>query len=190
MNKLNIFEKELKYFNTENGKKSAMVAIENLPDYFFEVAASSTGKYHPSYSLGEGGLVRHTKAAMKLANELLNNNSSITSFSEVEVDLILFSLLVHDGIKHGFIKDKYVKFEHPLLVNEFLDELKDKLYFSENELKIIKGAIASHMGEWNTNNYSNVVLPVPKNKVEKFVHMCDFLASRKFIEVDLGGSNE
>ena len=39
------------------------------------------------------------------------------------------------------------------------------------------------MGEWNTNSYSNVVLPLPKDKFQRFVHMCDFLSSRKFLDV-------
>ena len=42
-----------------------------LPDYFFSVSASSTGKYHPSFSLGNGGLLRHTKVVVKIAYELL-----------------------------------------------------------------------------------------------------------------------
>ena len=43
--------------------------------------------------------------------------------------------------------------------------------------------IESHMGPWNTNNYSDYVLEVPKNKYQKFVHMCDYLASRRFLDV-------
>ena len=46
-----------------------------------------------------------------------------------------------------------------------------------------------HMGGWNTNNYSDVVLPKPKNKLENFVHMCDFLASRKVINVKFNDIN-
>ena len=54
-------------------KKSVAILIEMLPDYFFHEAASSTGKYHPKYALGDGGLLRHTKAAVRIAYELLNN---------------------------------------------------------------------------------------------------------------------
>ena len=49
--------------------------------------------------------------------------------------------------------------------------------------------IESHMGEWNTNSYSNVVLPLPITKHQKFVHMCDYLASRKFINVKFENNN-
>ena len=51
-----------------------MTLIELLPNYFFEVPASSTGKYHPEFALGDGGLIRHTKVAVRIAYELLNNN--------------------------------------------------------------------------------------------------------------------
>lgn len=32
-------------------KEFAMVLLEDTPDYIWHVGASSTGKYHPSYSL-------------------------------------------------------------------------------------------------------------------------------------------
>ena len=53
----------------------------------------------------------------------------------------------------------------------------------EKEIELLVGMISSHMGEWNTNQYSDVVLPIPSNKYEKMVHMCDMLASRKFLDV-------
>lgn len=40
------------------------------------------------------------------------------------------------------------------------------------------------VGQWNTVRYSKVVLPTPKTKYQKFVHLCDYLASRKFLEVN------
>jgi hypothetical protein len=40
------------------------------------------------------------------------------------------------------------------------------------------------MGYYNTSTYSDVVLPRPKTALQKFVHMCDDLASKKFINVE------
>ena len=57
------------------------------------------------------------------------------------------------------------------------------------EIKFLINAIASHMGQWNTNSYSDVVLPKPKTKYQIFVHMCDYLASRKFINVEFDENN-
>jgi hypothetical protein len=38
-------------------REFAKVLVEGLPPYVWEVGASSTGKYHPAYSLGLGGLI-------------------------------------------------------------------------------------------------------------------------------------
>ena len=45
------------------------------------------------------------------------------------------------------------------------------------------------MGRFNTNNYSDIVLPLPKTVTEKFVHMCDFLASRKQVQFNFDENN-
>ncbi|WP_299054338.1 hypothetical protein [uncultured Eubacterium sp.] len=39
------------------------------------------------------------------------------------------------------------------------------------------------MGEWNTDKRSSVVLPKPSDKYGELLHLCDYLASRKDIEV-------
>ena len=88
--KEDVFKTELQYINDNEIREKAKKIINLLPDYFFEVPASSTGKYHPSFSQGEGGLVRHTKVAATIANELLNNNSIIgDAFTPKEKDLII-----------------------------------------------------------------------------------------------------
>ena len=70
MDKIKAFEQELNYIKDENIRKSLEIMINYIPDYFFHIAASSTGKYHPQYALGDGGLIRHTKAAVRMAIEL------------------------------------------------------------------------------------------------------------------------
>ena len=57
----------------EDIREFAQMLVEGLPSYIWEVGASSTGKYHPAFSLGEGGLLRHTKVAVKIAKVLLEN---------------------------------------------------------------------------------------------------------------------
>ena len=178
-----IFEKELTYIKNKRYKENAEKLISLLPDYFYEVAASSTGKYHPEFALGTGGLVRHTKVAVKLAYELANNEVIGYSFTDDEKDLMLIALIMHDGLKHGKIKEKYVRFDHPILMANYIKENKDKLTLTDNEIEFLCNVISSHMGSFNTNPYSDVTLPIPHNKYQRFVHMCDFLASRKFLDV-------
>lgn len=178
-----VFEKELDFINNPRYKESAKTLINLLPDYFFEVPASSTGKYHPSFSLGDGGLVRHTKVAVRIAYEMFNDESITGAYSKNEKDLMLIALMMHDGLKSGLEKSQYTKFEHPLLVCDYIKENKDKTEFNDKEIQFICHVISSHMGPWTTNNYSNVVLPKPESKFQRFVHMCDYLASRKFLDV-------
>lgn len=189
MDKIKTFEKEYQYIKNEKYLQDLKTLINLLPDYFFEIPASSTGKYHPDYAGVKNGLVNHTKAAARIAHELLMNNSLNQDFTDSEKDLIIISLILHDGLKKGMSEEKYTRFDHPLLAANFIRENKEKLSFSEEELKFICDNISSHMGEWNTNAYSNVVLPLPKTNSQKFVHMCDYLASRKFLEVEFEDGN-
>lgn len=183
MEKIECLKKELNYIKNEKYRKNAEILINLLPDYFFEVPASSTGKYHPNFALGQGGLVRHTKVAVRIAYDLLNNPTIGDIFKDEEKDLMLTGLILHDGLKSGLQKSQYTLFDHPLLISNYIKENKDKLTLTDNEVLFLTNVIESHMGPWNTNNYSDVVLPTPKNKYQKFVHMCDYLASRKFLDV-------
>ena len=57
--RLNMVQPVLNTFENDDIKDFAIVLLDNLPEYIWHVGASSTGKYHPAYSLGEGGLMRH-----------------------------------------------------------------------------------------------------------------------------------
>ena len=189
MNKVEVFEKELKYIKNTSYRNDAMYLIDALPDYFFEVAAASTGKYHPKYAQGEGGLVRHTKGAVRIAYELLANEVIGNKYTSDEKDLMVIALMLHDGLKLGKEQSKYTKFEHPLLVGDFIRENKANLNFSDEEIKFLSDAISTHMGPWITDYNGNEVLPYPKTKYQNFVHMCDFLSSKKFLNVEFDENN-
>ena len=101
MEKIDYFKKELNYIKNERIKESCNIMISLLPDYFFEIPASSTGKYHPEFTLGEAGLVRHVKAAVMIAKDLLENPCIGDKYTNDEKDLMLMSLILHDGLKSG-----------------------------------------------------------------------------------------
>ncbi len=183
MDKIQLLNTEIKEIKDSRLRENLEIIVSNLPDYFFIEPASSTGKYHPSFSLGEGGLLRHSKVAFRIGLELLSTSTFNKDFTDQERDLLLMSILVHDGLKKGKIEDKYTKFDHPVLMANYLEEIKDKLSLSKKELDFMKDVISSHMGEWNTNAYSKVVLPLPETKYQKFVHLCDLLSSKKFLDV-------
>lgn len=181
MEKSSKFTNELNYIKNEKIKESAKTMIDLLPDYFFEIEASSTGKYHPQYALGEGGLVRHTKAAVRFAYELLSDPSIGDKYTSDEQDLMYMALILHDGLKSGNPKEKYTRFDHPLLIANYIETSKDKLQLTDEEINFVKSVVSTHMGVWTTDYNGNEILEKPKTKYQNFVHMCDFLASRKSI---------
>lgn len=48
--KSELFQNELKTIQSDDIRDFAKVVLDDAPDYFFKVAASSTGKYHPAYA--------------------------------------------------------------------------------------------------------------------------------------------
>ena len=182
--KLKVFEVEFKYIKDDDIRKDAEYLISNLPDYYFEVDASSTGKYHPKYASGKGGLSRHVKSAVKMAISMFEDPCIGDKYSQRDKDLVVLALLIHDGLKYGKIKEQYTRFDHPILISDFVEENKENLNMNEDDISKVRSAVASHMGPWNTSSYSDVVLPLPKTAMEKFVHLCDYLASRRFIVLE------
>lgn len=187
MNKEEVFKKELDYIKNEKIRESAKTMVGLLPDYFFKIPASSTGKYHPMYATGDAGLVRHTKAAVRIAVELFG----IYRFSDEIKDLMIMTLILHDGLKKGLEEERYTRFDHPLLIGNYVKENKDMLSLTDEQVNLIVSMAASHMGKWNTNEYNpDIILPIPKTVEEKFVHMCDYLASRKSLELKFDSNND
>jgi hypothetical protein len=114
----------------------------------------------------------------------------IYKFDDKTQDLIIMALILHDGLKKNVPEERYTKFNHPILIGNYLRENKDKLFLSDEDLERVIKMDASHMGKWNTSDYDpGIVLPIPKTVEEKFVHMCDYLASRKFINVKFDENN-
>lgn len=190
-------KKELlkEYFDAvqdENVKKFMEQCIDTIPEYWYKVPASSTGKYHPNYALGDGGLMRHTIALLRFFERLIRNDMYGKPFTKKELDLLRVACLMHDSRKSGsdedFAKSKYTHFDHPILAAEVVRSIKTE-YITDDEKEIIANAIESHMGQWNTDasGRCKVVLPTPKNKYQKIVHLVDYIAAMKGCEIMFDG---
>lgn len=180
------------YIENDDLREQARGLSETIPNYFWEVGASSTGKYHPSYALGEMGLARHTLAVVRFANHLLSlqpfRAGEGGEFTSRERDCIRIACFMHDTRKSGddeyFKTCKYTRFDHPLLAAQVVR----KFWFGrESEQELIASCIDSHMGQWNTNPRYNEELPLPKTKAQLLVHMADYLASRKDLDIRFDG---
>ncbi len=166
----------------EDIREFATVLVEGLPNYIWEVGASSTGKYHPAYSLGVGGLMRHQIAVVRFLNYFFELEQYNTKFTSREMDLMRVAGLVHDGRKSGeqsnYERSKYTKFDHPIQMANVIRSY-DGQYLNHDELEFMAHCIESHMGQWSTDRKSSVILPKPMDEYQHFVHLADYLASRK-----------
>ena len=166
----------------EDIREFAKVLVEGLPNYIWEVGASSTGKYHPEYSLGLGGLMRHQIAVVRFLNHFFDLEQYNTKFTSREMDLMRVAGLCHDGRKSGeqsdYERSKFTKFDHPLQMANVIRSYEGQ-YLNHDELEFCAHCIESHMGRWNTDKKSSVVLPKPIDEYQQFVHLADYLASRK-----------
>jgi hypothetical protein len=171
-------------------REFAQVLLEGLPTYVWEVPASSTGKYHPAYSLGLGGLMRHQMAVVRFLNFFFELEQYNTTLTSREMDLMRVAGLVHDGRKSGeqvdYEKSKFTKFDHPIRMANVVRNYDGK-YLNHNEIEFVASCIESHMGQWNTDKKSSVTLPKPTTKYQNFVHLADYLASRKDLTMSFDG---
>lgn len=172
--RFDLFKPAISLIKDDSVKKICEKLIEGADEYFFHEPASSTGKYHPQYALGEGGLARHSMAVAIILNEMLRTDCY--SFTEKEKDLLICAAIVHDIKKYGN-GSKYTVKNHPELASKYvIDTNSLKNVITEEEAKFCADAIETHMGQWGTIK--------PSTDAQKLVHMADCLASRKFLDVN------
>lgn len=189
MNNEILFQDELEYIKNDEIREDAKSLIRLLPDYFFHEAAASTGKYHPKYAMGDGGLLRHTKAAVRFAKEIFQNPLFGDAFTSDEKDVMLLALIMHDGFKRGVKEERYTRFDHPLVAVSILKEHRAELKMSDELFEVLTSSIATHMGPWTKDYFGHEVLEKPETKYQKLVHLCDYLASRKCFLLEFDEEN-
>lgn len=171
-------------------REFAKVLVEGLPSYIWEVGASSTGKYHPAYSLGQGGLMRHQIAVVRFLNYFFELEQYKTPLGDRKMDLMRVAGLVHDGRKSGeqtdYERSKFTKFDHPIQMANVVRSYDGK-YLNHEELEFIAHCVESHMGQWCSDRKSSTVLPKPLDVYQHFVHLADYLASRKDLTMAFEG---
>lgn len=149
-----------------------------VPEYFWKIGASASGKHHPIFAQGNGGLVRHTKAVVMFAEELLKM-SSYAYMRDDYKDYVIAACIIHDTCKYGRgdEMDKTAYAQHaPNAANNF--NLFCCSVWSYPAPEMLLGAIRSHMGQWSTDKDDR-----PFTQIDRCVHMADYMASRSFIDI-------
>ena len=169
-----IYDKDLKELATE--------LIANADDYFFTVPASSSGKYHPPFDLGCGGLVRHTRCVAFMAMSIAESHC----MSTMDRDSLIVAAIAHDIKKQGNGNGNHTVFEHPIYAKNYVLEIHKKINSAVpvDVVEKIANAVHSHMGKWGHDKEfikGNNPLPMPSNEFEFALQTADYIASRKEI---------
>ena len=192
-----VFEYELLSIKSKKIKQFVIDVFDKLcPDYFWTCPCSTSGKYHPQVSLGEGGLVRHTKLAiwwgLHLATALGNSPELHDIPQDQLLDEITATLLLHDLIKNGKglgsngrPLESGVTGTHGVALAEKILDL-DVTFDIVSRSRIIYG-ISEHMGIWTVGSLYKLSGTVEPNSTTKafanLIHLADYCASRKVDEI-------
>ena len=171
------FARELDMIIDEDLRQVVKCYLNNrVPSYFWKIGASSSGRYHPVFAQGTGGLIRHTKAVVMFAEELLRMSSYAYMKDEYK-DYVIAACIIHDTAKYGMDEemDKEAFKDHATNAAKMFQEYcGDEYHISEYLLN----AVASHMGQWSTDKDDR-----PFTNIDRCVHMADYMASRSFIDI-------
>ena len=160
------------------------LAVKKIPEKFYEIAASSTGKHHPEQSQGTGGLVRHVLAGLYFIRELCIPYGA----TEQEQDCCIAAMILHDV-------GKAIAEPHDIVWTTELRWLAGK-HSGWMVMEAING-VRWHMGPWSTGSTmchndekGTKVFPNDFSRIEQIVHLADYAASRKRVNLTkLGGAS-
>ena len=177
--KSDVFANEIELIESEDLRDFVKFYLDTyVPAYFWEIGASSSGKFHPAMSQGKGGLVRHTKAVCLFLEEILRMSSYAYMKDEYK-DFARVACICHDTIKYGkgveINKDEY-KF-HAKFAAIAVDMAWGE-FFGQPAPFLLTNAIAAHMGQWSTDRDDR-----PFTNIDRAVHLADYMASRPFIDI-------
>lgn len=169
--RLELFGDVLSLIKSTEMLNFAKIVLINADDYFFTMPASTTGKYHPSFALGDGGLVRHTKAVTMCAYTIADS----LGFDDLHKDAIVIAAIAHDIKKKGNGGSAYTTKDHPVCAYNYLWAQPhgniDESLFTE-----IANAVRAHMGRWG--EYP------PQTPFEKALQAADLIASKKWFNLN------
>jgi hypothetical protein len=175
---------EINMIQHDNVRTLVRATLDACPACFWTMPAATTGKYHPAISLGEGGLVRHTRAVVRLTAHLL-------AMADYQPNTLDYSMAIAAAILHDCCKkndnETYTAFMHPQRAADLIWQQATLLAAGGEDAvrdaaaRTIAAIVACHMGRWHVNPRTGEELPTPLTPLQRLVHTADYLASRKDI---------
>lgn len=163
---------EVTLIDDEELRESTIDALgRGIPDYFWEVPATSSGRYHNPFTRQRRGLWAHVKMVFTVYERMVRSYVEQGLLTEIEADMGRAAVLCHDMLKYGrgySDGDSTVK-NHDKLAAHWLQ------HNSELPRPVVE-AVEAHNGPWYAGKE-------PDGPLEQLVHQADMAASTKNITV-------
>ena len=124
MDKLSIFKDEINYVKDSKLKEDFKTLINCFQIIFLKYQHHLRVNIILSLRLVVVVWLDILRLLLGLLMSFLNNNTVGIKFSSHDKDLIIMALTLHDGLKHGISHEKYVRFDHPLVVSKYIMKIK------------------------------------------------------------------
>jgi hypothetical protein len=153
--------------NPELRQKVESTFLELVPSYFWEIPASSSGKYHQNDAVGQHGLLIHVKRTFVVVERMIRSGKHSGMVSDTEADYLRAGILLHDCWKQGREPrgEHHTTDDHDVLARRILDrntELPEE----------VLGLVESHNGPWKEGKE-------PENNLEQLHHLADMIGSSR-----------
>lgn len=167
-----VFAPELALIQDEKLKAKMMDIFSDVEDIHKCEPASSTGKYHPEFAQGDGGLVRHTKAVVWLTVDMLRARPDLVD-DQFTQDVYVVAAILHDMCKYHH-NSRFTQFDHPA-------EMASRC--AQIGLQAVAVLIGPHMGRWSNSPRSPTKLETPRDEKQWLLHYADYIASRTWVQM-------
>ena len=162
---------EVAQIDDDKIREFVKMTLDNVDPIHRLKPASSTGKYHPKFASGEGGLIRHIKVVVRNVLELIRATPAVES----EKDELIAAAIIHDMWKYPEGRDhEFTAFDHPALGAKWC---------IDHGFETIGRLVAAHQGIWTTSRqmpgFEN---EQPRKFDEWLLHYSDLMASRAYLD--------
>jgi len=151
------------------------------PPYFWSAPSSFTGKYHPGWANGPGGLVLHTRVVAHTAGDLCR----AFGVERLRRDQIVAAAILHDLFKFGREGPDRCTFteyrRHDYLTRRWVEEalreagMSGKLRSEGGKLRRVLEIMEPHLGKWSRSKVGKL------DRAQRLLHVADYVSSRPIV---------
>jgi HD superfamily phosphodiesterase len=177
---------EIDKIKSEELKRITKKILLNCCDYCVDEGASSTGQYHPEFSQGKGGLIRHIKAVCRNVETIL---LTMPQYDGEDWDIPYIAAILHDCMKYTEYNQKYSNENHPNLIASTIRKYKTNDEILNKKLERIANNAETHMARWNKCKHSGEEMPLPSSVENLIVSIGDMIAAQKWFDAKFDENN-